>query len=220
MTPQDIITQCRRLLNDTVEPYRYSTTVLLGYVNQVLKRTAVLRPDLFGKVEEITVAANSAIQTLPADAHRLLDIFQVKDGDTIVETDRETMSRHTPGWMNTTGTPINYMRHPRSATKFFLYPIPSESMTLVAEYAASPDDVDLEDTIPQPPIAFLGTLVDGVMFLASSIDDEHVNQGRAKVFLDSYTQQLGVSLENRPLVDTKQAGLKPGPALSELGEVY
>jgi hypothetical protein len=160
------------------------------------------------------------VQELPADAHRLIDIFQVKEGDTITEIDRETLSRLTPGWMNETGTPVNFMRHPRNPTKFFLYPRPGASVTLVGEYASAPDNHALEDTILQPPQSFFGALVDGVVFLASSVDDEHVSSGRAKLFLDSFTQQLGVSLENRPLNDTKQAGLRSTPAMDQIGEVF
>jgi hypothetical protein len=220
VTPSGIITECRRLLNDTVEPYRYNTTMMLGYVNQALKRTAVLRPDLFGVVGDIPTTANSAIQDLPVGAHRLLDIFQVKDGDTITEIDRETLSRYTPGWMSETGTPINYMRHVRNPTKFFLYPRPASGVVLVGEYAAAPDDLTIDQDILQPSTAFFGALVDCVMFLASSVDDEHVNTGRSKVFLDSYTQQLGVALENRPITDTKQSGLRANPEVDQLGEVY
>lgn len=220
MTPAEIITECRRLLNDTVEPYRYSTTMLLGYVNQALKRTAVLRPDLFGVVGDIPTTANSAIQSLPADAHRLIDLFQVKNGDTLTETDRETLSRYTPSWMNETGTPVNFIRHPRNPTKFFLYPRPGAGVLLVGEYASSPADATLEQELAQPSETFFGALVDCVMFLASSVDDEHVNSGRTKVFLDSFTQQLGVSLENRPLNDTKQAGLRPNASIDQLGEVF
>jgi len=212
--------ECRRLLNDTVIPYRYSDTMLLGYVNQTLKRTAVLRPDLFGEVGDIIVVANSAMQELPAGAHRLIDIFQVKEGDTITEVDRETLSRHTPGWMTERGTPVNFVRHVRNPTRFFLYPAPATGITIVGEYSKSPDDVTLDEEIPQPPEMFFGALVDGVMFLASSIDDEHVNQGRTKIFLDSFTQQLGVSLQNRALTDTKQSGLRPSAAVDQLGEVF
>jgi hypothetical protein len=220
VTPNEIITECRRLLNDTVEPYRYSTTMLLGYVNQTLKRTAVLRPDLFGVVGEIPTAANASIQELPAGAHRLLDIFQVKDGDTVTEIDRETLSRYTPGWMTETGTPVNFMRHVRNPTKFFLYPRPPANTVLIGEYASAPEDVTIDEEILQPPPSFFGALVDCVMFLASSVDDEHVNTGRSKIFLDSYTQQLGISLENRPVTDAKQSGLRANPEVDQLGEVY
>lgn len=220
MTPSDIITECRRLLNDTVIPYRYSDTMLLGYVNQILKRSAVLRPDLFGEVGDIAVTANTPLQELPAGAHRLIDLFQVKGGDTITEVDRETLSRHTPGWMTEIGTPVNFVRHVRNPVRFFLYPAPDSSIVLVGEYAKSPDDLTIDEEILQPPPSFFGALVDGVMFLASSVDDEHVNQGRTKIFLDSFTQQLGVSLQNRALTDTKQSGLKPSGPVDQLGEVY
>lgn len=221
MTPSELIVESRRLLNDTVSPYRYSDAMLLGYVNQVLKRTAVLRPDLFGMVGDIAIAANSAIQSLPADAHRLIDIFQVKGGNAVTEVDRETMSRASPTWMSdTAGTPVNFMRHVRNPTKFFVYPKPTASVVLVGEYAVAPADYTVDQTITAPPPSFFGALVDGIVFLASSVDDEHVNTGRAKVFLDSYTQQLGVSLQNRALNDAKTAGLTPAPSLAKLGEVY
>lgn len=221
MTPSELIVESRRLLNDTVSPYRYSDAMLLGYVNQVLKRTAVLRPDLFGMVGDITVTPDNTVQSLPADAHRLIDIFQVKGGNTVTEVDRETMSRTHPSWMSdTAGTPVNFMRHVRNPTKFFVYPKPTASVVLVGEYAVAPPDYTINQTITAPPPSFFGALVDGVLFLASSVDDEHVNTGRAKVFLDSYTQQLGVSLQNRALNDAKTAGLTPAPALARLGEVY
>lgn len=220
MTPSEIIVECRRLLNDTVIPYRYSDTMMLGYVNQTLKRTAILRPDLFGTVGDVETVLNSSMQELPAGAHRLIDIFQVKDGNAITEVDRETLNRHTPGWMSERGMPVNFVRHVRNPVRFFLYPAPTNNVTLVAEYAMTPDDYAIDDDIVQPSPAFMGALIDGVMFLASSVDDEHVNQGRAKVFLDSFTQQLGVSLQNRALTDTKTAGLRPSGPTDQLGEVY
>lgn len=221
MTPTDIIVECRRLLNDTLIPYRYSDAMLLGYVNQIFKRTAVLRPDLFGETGDIAVAANTTLQSLPADAHRLIDIFQVKDGDTVTEVDRETMSRNYPSWMSdAAGTPVNFMRHVRNPTKFFLYPKPVVGTVLVGEYAKAPADYTINQSILQPPSSFFGALVDGVVFLASSVDDEHVNSGRAKMFLDSFTQQLGVSLQNRALNDSKIAGLTAAAPLGQLGEVY
>lgn len=221
MTPAGIIAECRRLLNDTVTPYRYSDTMLLGYVNQTIKRMSVLRPDLFGTVGDIPVVANSAVQELPAGAHRLIDIFQVKDGNALTETDRETMSRYSPSWMaDPAGTPVNFMRHVRNPTKFFLYPRPDADVVLVGEYAAVPDDYTLNAEITQPSGAFFGIIIDGVMFLASSVDDEHVNSGRSKVFLDSFTSQLGVSMSNRPVTDTKMGGLKPSNSVAGLGEVY
>ena len=53
MILDDVITEVRRIIQDTNIPYRYSDDVLLGFANQALKRIAVLRPDLFASIEEI-----------------------------------------------------------------------------------------------------------------------------------------------------------------------
>jgi hypothetical protein len=208
MTPAQVITEVRRLIQDEYVPYRSSDTVLLGYVNQALKRMAILRPDLFSSVSDVETTQDSALQTLPDDAIRLLDIFQVSGGNTITEVDRETMSRMHSGWMSeASGQPVNYMRHVKNSIQFFLYPRPTSGVVIVAEYARSPEDYALTDEIMQPPAAYFPAVIDAVMFLAQSIDDEHVNSGRAKLFYDSMLNQLDLSLKVRVVTDTKAAGL-------------
>ena len=142
MTPAEVITEVRRLVQDQLVPYRYSDTVLLGYVNQSLQRMAILRPDLFTDIVDIATTAGAAVQSLPAEAIRLVDIFQVKNGNAITEVDRETMNRNYPGWMNeASGTPVNFMRHVKNPDRYFLYPRPAAGVVLVGEYAKSPIDV-------------------------------------------------------------------------------
>jgi len=51
--------------------------------------------------------------------------------------------------------------------------------------------------------------VDGTVYLAESVDNEHVNSGRAKLFYDSFTQTLGVGLQSRQITDTEEGGLDP-----------
>ena len=53
MTPSEVIQEVRRLSLDVRQPVRYSDAELLGYVNQTIKRIAVLRPDLFTTIEPI-----------------------------------------------------------------------------------------------------------------------------------------------------------------------
>lgn len=220
MTPAGIIVEARKLLQDVDTPYRYSDTDLLGFVNQALKRMAILRPDLFGEIGDIPTTANSAVQSLPTDALRLIDIFQVKDSTAITEVDRETMARCNPTWMNeTAGTPTNFMRHVKNPERFFLYPRPVEGTVLVAEYAKTPPDYAVGDTITTPSDSFMPAIVDATVFLAESIDDEHVNSGRAKLFLDLFTSELGTSLQNRTVTDTKAAGMKQSKAGMIVGEV-
>ena len=214
MTPAEVITEVRRLVQDQLVPYRYSDAVLLGYVNQSLQRMAILRPDLFTDIVDIATTADVAVQSLPAEAIRLVDIFQVKNGNAITEVDRETMNRNYPGWMNeASGTPVNFMRHVKNPDRYFLYPRPAAGVVLVGEYAKSPIDYTLNASIDVISDTYFPVLVDGVVYLAESIDDEHVQSGRAKLFYDSFVGQLGAGLQSRKITDTKQAGMDKGEVI-------
>lgn len=220
MTPAEVIAEVRNILQDVDTPYRYSDADLLGYVNQTIKRMVVIRPDLFGEIGDIPTTAGTAVQSLPADALRLIDIFQVKGGNAITEVDRETMARYAPDWMNaTSGSPVNFMRHVKNSERFFLYPPPVSGTVLVGEYAKVPADYALTDSITRPSEAFFPTIVDGVVWLAESVDDESINSKRAEFFLQLFTSQLSSSLQSRTLTDTKPAGLKPSRTDGVIGEV-
>lgn len=210
MTPQDVITEVRRLIQDESAPLRYSDAVLLGYVNQTLKRMAILRPDLFSLITNISTTANSVLQSCPSDSVRLVEIFRVVNGNAITEVSRDTLDQSTPGWVaESAGTPVNYVRHVRNPNRFFLYPAPTTGTQLVAEYVQSPPTYTIGQTIGLLPDSYLSTVVDGTVYLAESVDNEHVNSGRAKLFFDSFTQSLGVGLQSRAITDTEEGGLDP-----------
>ena len=213
MTPNDVITEVRRLLQDATVTYRYSDATLLGFVNQALKRTAYIRPDLFITIGNVALTQDTVVQSLPAGAIRLVEIYSVAGGSALTEVSREMLDQSVPTWVSdTAGTPVNYVRHVRSPTKFFVYPRPTAGVQLVAEYAATPTTYgSTSTTITELPDVYLPSLVDCVMFLAESIDDEHVNSGRAKLFLDSFQQSLALTLSSRPITDTENAGMLPNP---------
>ena len=208
MTPQDVITEARRLIQDESTPYRYSDTVLLGFVNQIIRRMVMLRPDLFTTISDISVTADISEQSLPSTAVRLVEIFRVKNGTSIQEVDRDVFDRTYPQWTtDPSGVPTKYIRHPRNPRAYFLYPRPSAGTVLVGEYVVTPPAYGLSSDIAVLPDAYFPALVDGTVFLAESEDNEHVNSGRAKLFLDSFTQALGVDLQTRMVTDREDGGL-------------
>jgi hypothetical protein len=210
MTPNEVITEVRRLIQDTKPTYRYSDAVLLGFVNQTLKRMVMLRPDLFAVVGDFTTTTGTVLQDCPADSIRLIEIFQVKNGDAVTEVNRSTLDRTAPSWQNeASGQPVNFMRHVRNPNRYFVYPAPEAGVVLVGEYAQTPPDYAIDTEITYPTDAYLPALVDGVVFLAESIDNEHVNSNRAKLFQESFVQQLGSNLQSRIVTDTPSAGLDP-----------
>jgi hypothetical protein len=213
MTPADVIAEARRLISDVDLPNRYSDTDLLGYINQIIKRMVILRPDLFASVGDISTEANSIVQTLPSDSYRLIEIYQVKNGNAITEVNREVLDQTYPAWVSDpAGVPYNYMRHVRHPNKYFLYPKPVANITLIGEYAKIPSDYAIDATIDLPE-AYFPSLVDGTVFLAESIDDEHVNSGRAKMFMDMFVESLGTGLQGRPITDTEESGMSKGQVI-------
>ena len=91
MTPAEVIAEVRNVIQDTRATFRYSDPLLLSFVNTTIKRVAILRPDLFTVIGDIPVTANTVIQGCPANAVRLVEIFQVKNGDVLTEVSREVL---------------------------------------------------------------------------------------------------------------------------------
>lgn len=212
MTPSLVITEVRRLIQDENTPVRYSDATLLGFVNQTLKRMAMLRPDLFTTVADIPTVSGQVYQAIPAAGSRLVEIFGVSGGNAIEEVNRDEFDRAYPAWQSdSAGTPTKYMRHTRNPKGFFLYPRPQAGVQLLAEYVVSPPDYTLLQAIINPADEYFSTIVDGTVFLAESVDNEHVSSGRAKLFYDLFVQSLGVSGQARELTDTERSGISTPP---------
>ena len=210
MTPNEVITEVRRLIQDTKAPFRYSDAVMLGFVNQTLKKMVVLRPDLFAVIGDFATTAGSVLQDCPADSTRLIEVFQVKGGSAITEVTRRVLDQTSPTWVSDPpGAPVNFMRHVRNPNRFFVYPAPVAGTVLVGEYAQTPPDYTLNQEVTFPTDAYFPVVVDGTVFLAESIDNEHVNSNRAKLFQDAFVQALGVGLQSRTVTDTEEGGLDP-----------
>ena len=214
MTPQTVIDDVRVLINDTeTGSYRYSDDSLLKFVNESLKRTAHIRPDLFSTFDTMACTVSTTVQTAPTDSIRLIDVLQVTGGNSPYESDRKTMDQHSPGWRAAAeGACTTWMRHPRSPNTFFIYPkCPAAGQNLEIEYGKVPSDYAIGDTIVELHDSYKSVVVDCVVFLTQSIDDEHVLSGRAKMFYESFTTALGLSAKARELTDNDEAGVSPPP---------
>jgi len=210
MILNDVITEVRRMLQDETVTYRYSDAFLLGLCNQALKRVALLRPDLFAFVGTVATTQGEVIHDAPSDSIRVIEVYSIVGGAGVVEANREVLDQTLPTWVNDAeGAAVNWMRHVRNPNKFFIYPQAPAAQTLNIEYAQTPPDYDGVTTVALLPDAYFPTVVDGVMFLAESIDNEHVTSGRAKMFQDSFVQSLGVTAASRPVTDTETAGQDP-----------
>ncbi len=205
MKLEDVITEVRRITQDESEPYRYSDEVLLGYANQSLKRIAVLRPDLFAYSADITCVGGTVVQSAPSDSFRLIEIYSVKNGAGVLETSREVLDQAMPTWMNDTAAPAtNWMRHLRNPNKFFIYPKAPTGQVLIGEYTQSPPNYAADAEVGLLSDVYSPVVIDATVFIVESIDNEHVNSNRAKLFQDSFVQALGVSVSTKTVTDDER----------------
>jgi|TARA_R110002167_G_scaffold103452_7_gene267680 hypothetical protein len=207
MILNDIVTAVRRIIQDETVAYRYSDVFLLDLCNQGLKRIQLLRPDLFSYVGTVACVENAVIQSAPSDSLRIIECYSIVGGTGLVEADREVLDQTIPTWVNTTaGAAINWMRHVRNPNKFFIYPKAPANQTLTVEYSQVPPTYAGGATVTLLPDAYVPALIDVVVFLAESIDNEHVTNGRAKMYMDLFMSELGATTASLPVTDTENAG--------------
>lgn len=211
-TVPDVIADVRELIQDTLSPYRYSDDFLARKISQTVRRVTVLRPDLFTEITTITCVAGS-MQSPPADSVRIMDVLTNTSGAAVKEVNQEVLDLMVPAWEALTpGPAVNWMRYPRSPNRFYVYPAATVSDTLEIVYAKCPAVMTTASTIPLQDV-YYPAIVDGTCWLMESIDAEHVESGRAKMFQDSFLQALTGSLQARRITDTDMAA---GPATDEV----
>jgi hypothetical protein len=205
-TVADIVLEARELLLDLEEPFRYSDAFIVRKVNQVLRRMVIVRPDLFATVATITTTAGS-LQACPADSVRLMDVTLNGSNLAPKEINQEVLDLMFPTWnADNAGATNNWMRYPRDPNRFYVYPPSAGGETLTIVYAKSTPTYVINDTVSLQD-AYLPVLLDGVCWLMESLDAEHVESGRAKMFQDAYTTALGAGLAARAITDSEDGGL-------------
>ena len=205
MTPAEVITEVRKLIGDTRPTYRNSDANLLGFVNQAVKRIALLRPDLFSTFDEMNCVSGSVRQAAPADSLRLMEVLQVKNGNALIETSREAMDQNYPVWPTVAASAATtWMRNPRDPNKFFIFPKAPEGQVLVLEFAKSPAEVlSTTSSIPNLSDAYLPCVVDCVVFLVESQNDSSVLSKRAELFYKMFTDSLSVTAQSKQVTDAE-----------------
>lgn len=209
MTPADVIDDVRRLAQDTGllrVADTYTNATLLSFVHQVLRHTALLRPDLFALQTVIQTTPDSVEQTLPGDSVRLVEVFSVVGENALVEVSLSVMNHSFPQWRKSpSGVPVNYIRNERNPNKFFLYPRPEAGIELDVEYTQSPAPYALQQPIALIPPAFQSALVMGVLMLIAGIENPTMDRERYNQFRESYTSMLGLNLQAQGMMDVMRA---------------
>ena len=204
-TVADIVQEARELLLDELTPYRYSDDYIVRKTNQILKRMLVVRPDLFITVTTLTTVPG-ALQSAPTESMRFMDILTNSEGRVPKEIDQQAVDVMFPTWRaGQTGPVTSWMRNQRDPNRFYVYPPSAGGEALTVAYAKTLPNYTINDQIELSD-AYLSTILDGVCWLMESLDAEHVESGRARMFQESYTTALASGLLSRAVADLPDGG--------------
>jgi hypothetical protein len=208
----DVVADVRLAIQDLgiLTTPRFADSQVLSTANQCLKRMAILRPDLFAFITTMSTQAG-ALQYAPSDSIRFMEALAVVGVNNLNEINHEALDLMSNTWQyGAPGSPTNWMRHPRNANAFFVYPPATAGVTLQIEYAQSPPRYTLAQSPAILPDAYYPVLLDGTVALLESTDNESANSGRAKLMYDNFTKLLEASLSARVSLDNEGAGMSPG----------
>lgn len=185
VTVQNVIDKVRILTNDTETPYRTEDSEITGWLNDAIKATLTLLPQLFTQTANYTCSAGSR-QVLDTNlAHSLIEVIGVPYAD------YATMSAFNPQWQtDAAGAIQNWLRLGNEPLVFFAYPKQAGGETLTIMYVAIPAALtSTTDNVPLPE-TYAPALVAYCVSMVESKDDEHVNSNRAQAAMADFVGRI------------------------------
>ena len=197
----DLIDRAEEILQDTTN-VRWTQQTLLNYLNDAQREVVLFRPDANPINETFTLTANSAKQTLPSAALRLIAIYKNTNPTTkpITNIERRVLDDQIEDWHGTTGTNVeHYAYDPLDPKVFYVYPGTTASdATIDLVYSSSPADITISDfattttTITLDDV-YANSILDFMLYRAYQKDTEYAgDMQRAGVYMQSFQQSLGI----------------------------
>ena len=197
----DLINRAEEILQDTTN-VRWSQQTLLDYLNDGQREVVLFRPDANPVNESLTLAANSAKQSLPATALRLLSIYKNASPTTkpITNIERRVLDDQIEDWYGTTGTNVeHYVYDPMDPKVLYVYPhTTSSSATISIVYSSSPANITISNftsdtTVISLDDVYANAILDYMLYRAYQKDTEYAgDMQRSAMYLQSFQNSLGV----------------------------
>ena len=197
---KDLIDKAEEILQDTTN-VKWSQQSLLDYVNDAQREIVLIRPDANVSNEQFTLA-QSAKQTLPADALRLLSLYKNASPTTktIQNIQKKVLDDTVSDWYGTTGNFVEYYVYDeRDPKHFYVYPHPSgggHKADIVFSFA--PDKINIADFSTSTTVIglddiYANAIFDYMLYRAYQKDTESASDlNRATLFLQSFQNSMGI----------------------------
>lgn len=170
LTAANVISRASRILQD-LSNVRWSTSELLGWLNDGRREMAVFRPDLYSVVTVVALVSGTR-QSIPTAGMRFLDAYRNINADDSPGTairliQREDLDSQYPGWHGATpGVTANFMHDERVPRVYWVYPPAVTNAKLEISYAQEPSDITTDTTELTQEGPYSNALVDYLCYRA------------------------------------------------------
>lgn len=187
---------------------------LLGYLNEALRTTAFVKPDMYSVQDFIPLVAGIA-QVLPADGIALLDITDNETGGrAVTQTDLALLQEENRFWPAATqqAEVENYAADPRTPRHFYVFPPNDGTGSVRATYGAVPDELtgSSGETIPVPD-SYQNPLTNFVLAKAYAKNSRKQDLVKSAALMNDWRVALGLKAQAQIAVAPKVAQ-SPGVA--------
>ena len=219
LTPNDVLVRASDIMQDTTH-VRWPMEELLRYLNDGRREVAIVRPDLYAKIQVITLLLGTK-QDIPSDGARFMDAIRNVNpigntaGRAVRIVEREVLDAQRPDWHNETpGEVKHFMFDERTPKVFYVYPPAAAGNKLEIAYSQTPQEILLANISTDQMTAediYTGALVDYVCYRAFSKDAEYAgNAARAQSHYQQFMNALGIGV---------RASFAASPNVSNVGGV-
>lgn len=196
MTGQEMVDQVLTYLTDE-DGDVWGETLVLSFINEAVGTIAMLRPDATATTDDVTIVANSARQTMPADAARLLSIDRnTTSGAPVRKIAKEVLAELWVSWDAQDVDDVeHYMYDEENPLEFHVHPVLASDGSVEMVYSAAPDTVTLLTGLGLSAV-YNGTIFDYVLHRCYGMETDGANAQKATDHLSAFYNALGVKFQN------------------------
>ena len=190
----------------------WSEDELLGYLNEALRATAFVKPDMYTVREFVTLVAGIE-QALPAAGIALIAINRNANGRVISVVDRQLLDECNRFWPAGTQelTIEHYTADPREPRRFTVYPPSNGASSVEILYGAVPAALtDPDDEIPVPD-SYQNALISFVLSKAYAKNSKKQDLTKSAAAMQDWARAVGAKSAAQAAVAPKVVA-QPGVA--------
>lgn len=191
----------------------YPRPTLLGWLNEALRATAFVKPDMYVKDTDVALVAGIT-QELPADAVALINIPQNSGtGRVITQVPAKLLDECNRFWPSATRQAAveHYTSDPRNALRFRIYPPNDGTGSVEMVYGAVPPTIATEDDDIPVKDSYQTALTDFVLGKAYAENSKKGDITKATASMQSWGRALGIKTGAQIALAPKVAA-EPGVA--------